>query len=200
MIMAHGDDDGMVMPPRVAPYPVGIIPILRDDQDTDRIFAACDDLVMKLKAHDIRAFVDKSDQRTPDKMWGMIKKGVPVRVEIGAREVDEGTLTHVRRDLGRDSKETCSMAEFIGKSQDLLNDIHDTMLARARAFRDENTHHLASLADMEAHFKNGGKGFAVLDADILNDPGLERVKKEYSLTARCLPLDQPGKVIIAKAY
>lgn len=200
LIMTHGDDDGMIMPPRIAPYPVGIIPIIREDQGKDEVLKACNDLAAALKAKGIRAFVDASDARTPDKMWGMIKKGVPIRVEIGGREVEEKTLTHVRRDLGRDSKETCAVDEFIAKVQGLLDDIHTTLYNRALSFREANTHSFNSLKDAEAHFKGDGKGFAVLDESVLNDADWPRIKKDHSLTARCLPLDQPGKVIIAKAY
>lgn len=200
MIMVHGDDDGMIMPPRVAPYPVGIIPIIRDDTDKEKILEYCNDLVKKLKAAEIRAYVDISDARTPDKMWAMIKKGVPVRVEIGAREVEEGTLTHVRRDIGKDSKETCKVDEFVGKISQILDDIHGELYNRAQNFMDSNTKEFDSLSDMDIYFKQGNRGFAVLEKSVLDDPDLERVKKDNSLTARCMPISTPGKVIIGKAY
>lgn len=100
MIMCHADDDGMIMPPKVAPHQVGIIPIIKDEADEERIRAYVDRLHNQLINLGIRVFVDYSDNRIGDKMWGMVKKGIPLRVEIGAREVDEGTLTHVRRDVG----------------------------------------------------------------------------------------------------
>ncbi|MFP4312827.1 MAG: proline--tRNA ligase [Alphaproteobacteria bacterium] len=200
MIMVHGDDDGMIMPPRIAPHPVGIIPIIRDDQDEGSILAYCHDLVQKLKAMEIRAFLDDSSARTPDKMWGMIKKGVPVRVEIGAREVAENTLTHVRRDLGRDSKETCGIDEFVGKITQIMDDIHNTLYKRAEDFMQANTTRVNDLHALENHFKEAGRGFVVMPASLLDNPDLERIKKDHSLTARCMPLDAPDSVIIGKAY
>lgn len=201
MIMVHGDDDGMIMPPRVAQYPIGIIPIIRDDSDKDKILDYCDDVVQKLRVMGIRAKLDNSDQRTPDKMWGMIKGGVPIRIEIGAREVEEGQLTHVRRDIGRDSKETCSTEEFIGKAQNILDAIHDTLFNRAKDFMDGNTAEAKSLDELEAHFKDGKTGFVKMPVETLDDPALEKIQKDYSLTARCMPLSDNGKTVIyGKAY
>lgn len=200
MIMVHADDDGMIMPPRVAPYPIGIIPIIRDEADKEKILEYCNELVQKLRAMEIRAYLDSSDARTPDKMWGMIKKGIPVRVEIGAREMEEGALTHIRRDLGKDSKETCSVDEFVGKVSQILDSIHDGLYNRAKSFMDENTQEFSSLKDMEEFYKSGNRGFAILKKSVLDDPDLERIKKENSLTARCMPLATPDKVVIGKAY
>lgn len=115
LIMTHGDDDGMIMPPKVAPHQVVILPVIRDD-DAGKVMAACEALAMKLKAKGIRVHVDATDRRTPDKMWDAIKKGIPLRVEIGARESGAGQVTHVRRDIGRDSKETCGADEFANKA------------------------------------------------------------------------------------
>ncbi len=200
MIMAHGDDDGMIMPPRVAPYHVAIIPILKDDQDSAAVLDYAENLAAQLTKRGIRPHLDSSDERTPNKMWDAIKKGIPLRVEIGGREVEEGTLTHVRRDLGRDSKASCSVAEFVEKAQDLLDQIHDELFRRASVFRDERIHDVADLAGVEEFFKNDGVGFVKIDADKIADAEFERIAKEHSLTARCMPLDESSKVIIGKAY
>ena len=83
----------------------------------------------------------------------------------------------------------------------MLDAIHDDMLARVRSFRDENTHDGANLGDVEAFFKDGKTGFIRVPVSVLEDAGLEVVKKEYSLTARNMPFDDDGqKVIFAKAY
>lgn len=199
--MVHGDDDGMVMPPRIAPYPVGIIPIIREDQDKEKLLAYCDDVVAKLKNIGIRAKVDDSDSRTPDKMWGMIKKGVPLRVEIGGREMEEGTLTHVRRDLGRDSKETCSVADFITNIPAILDDIHDTLYKRAQDFMNSNIVEVKTLREMETLYKDGHKGFVKTPVSILEDNDLQRVEKDNAITARCMPFSDNGQsVIFGKAY
>ena len=200
MIMTHGDDDGMIMPPRVAPHQVGIIPIIKDDADKDKILNYCSDLKSKLKAKSVSVFIDESDARTGDKMWGMIKKGVPIRVEIGGREVDEGTLTHVRRDLGRESKESCGVDAFVGQAQDILDAIHDELYSRALKLRDERIKDVESLSELEDLFKNDHEGFARIDVSLIEDTDYERIKKDHSLTSRCIPLDQSDKVLVGKAY
>jgi len=201
MIMAHGDDDGMIMPPRVAPYQVTIIPITRDDGDLDKIMGYTKTLAHRLKERGLRVHIDDREERTPNKMWDCIKRGVPLRVEIGGREVDDGTLTYIRRDIGRDSKKTLSVEDFLNVVEDDLDDIHDKMFERAREFRDANIHEKSSLEEVDAYYKDGGFGFLKIPAALIASPEYEALQKEYSLTNRCLPLEDNGqKVIIGKAY
>lgn len=201
MIMMHGDDDGMIMPPRVAPVHVGIIPIIRDDADADRILEYARDLQAKLKAQGLRVQLDDSEARTPDKMWAMVKKGIPLRVEIGGREVDEGTLTHVRRDLGRDSKASCTVDEFTKTVHDLLDAIHNELYNRARTFMEERIVDVGSLDALETLFKDGHVGFARMDSALISEERYEEIKKTYSLSSRCMPLADNGKtVLVGKAY
>lgn len=200
MIMMHADDDGMVMPPRVAPYQIEILPFIKDDADEARIMDYANDLKAKLKGLGLRASINDSDGRMGDKIWGSIKKGVPLRVEIGGREVDEGTLTHVRRDLGRDSKTTENVDDFIGGVDGILDDIHDQLYARSLERQDGHITDVSDLAGLDAHFAGGGLGFVRMDTTLLNDE-YEVVKKKHSLTSRCLPFaDDRQKVLIAKAY
>ena len=140
LIMTHGDDDGMIMPPKVAPQQVVIIPITKDDQDSAAVIDYTRALAAKLKAQGIRAHVDASAARTPDKMWGAIKKGVPIRVEIGAREMQEGTLTYVRRDLGRDSKASVAVDAFVAQAPGILEQMHKDMYQRAEKFMKARIH------------------------------------------------------------
>ncbi|MFP4098200.1 MAG: proline--tRNA ligase [Alphaproteobacteria bacterium] len=201
MIMTHGDDDGMIMPPRVAPHQVIIIPIARDGQDVGALNDYIDRLYKKLKDSGIRAHVDGRDMRTPDKMWNAIKKGVPVRVEIGQREMEEGMLTHVRRDLGRSSKTTSTIEAFVTGLPAILDDIHNTMLERARSFRDAHMRDVSDLKDMKAFFANGNIGFVRVPVSVMNSDGYADIMKEYSLTTRCIPFADGGDmVIIGKAY
>ena len=200
MIMMHADDDGMIMPPRIAPQQIIILPIIKGDTG-DAVEAFCKKIADDLKAKSFRVKFDNRDMRTPDKMWDAVKKGVPIRVEVGAREMDAGQLTYVRRDIGRDSKTTLGVDEFIGQAESILDDIHDTMLARTRKFRDENTHEVSSVDDIEAFYKADGLGFVKAPIAVLDDPKLEAVMSEYSLTTRNMPhADNGEKVLIAKAY
>ncbi len=201
MIMTHGDDDGMIMPPRIAPYPVIILPVIRDEADEEKILKACHDLKAKLKTRGLRAHIDDRDARTGDKMWDAIKKGVPVRVEIGGREVDDGAVTHVRRDLGKESKTTESVDKFVDNVQGILDDVHQTLLNKARAFREENTHEVKTLDELDSFFKNGTIGLVRMNADLLTDAEYEPLKKAHGLTTRCLPLSDDGKIaLVGKAY
>ncbi len=201
MIMVHGDDDGMVMPPRIAPYQVVIIPIMRDDQDGDAILAHAEKIAAVLKKQGVRVEIDDSEKRTPDKMWSAIKAGVPIRVEIGGREVEADSLTFVRRDIGRASKATQKVDEFVVGIQGVLDDIHNNMLARAKAFYEARITDVASVAEIESYYKDGGDGFVKCDTVLLGSEGMDEVMKEHSLSSRCLPMSDDGTmVLIGKAY
>ena len=200
LIMMHGDDDGMIMPPRIAPQQVVILPMLKGDNDAD-ILAFADKVAGQLKEQGVKAKVDARDMRTPDKMWDAIKKGIPLRVEIGGREMEAGEVTTVRRDIGRDSKQTISVDQFIKDAQSMLDQIHDDMLAKSRAFRDENTHDVLDVAGIRDYFEAENIGFVKSPAAVLDDPNLAAVMKGYSLSARNMPFADDGKtVLIAKAY
>jgi len=201
LIMVHGDDDGMIMPPRIAPYQVVILPVLKDEGTEGAILESCKALEKDLKAKGIRVRLDTRDMRTPDKMWDAVKKGVPVRVEIGGREAAEGQVTFVRRDLGRDSKKTVLASEFMGEIAGVLDAVHDTLLIRARGFRDANITDGRTAADVDAFFKADKTGFIKLPVSVLDDAALEEIMKAHSLTTRCMPFADDGKtVLIGKAY
>ncbi|MCB1538422.1 MAG: proline--tRNA ligase [Rhodospirillales bacterium] len=202
MLMIHGDDDGMITPPHIAPQQVVVIPVLKGEGDA-AVLAACDDLAAQVKAAGYRIHVDARDMRTPDKMWDSIKKGVPIRVEMGAREIAEGKLTHVRRDLGRESKKTEAAADFVKNLPGLVQAMHDDMLARARKFLESNLVEVSSLAEMRAHFADESKGgFVRIDTALTKDnPEFDAIKKDFAVTARCLPFaDKGAKVIVGRAY
>lgn len=200
LIMTHSDDDGLIAPPRVAPYQVTIIPVIRDDSAAD-VLEYCATLAARLKEKGVRVHFDDSDMRTPDKMWGSIKKGVPLRVEAGQREMEEGMVTHTRRDLGRESKTTCSIDEFVNGVQDILDDIHNSMFKNAQHFLNNRVFPLRTLADAEDFFKSGKPGFVKMDISILDDPAYEAIKKNYSVSSRCIPFEDEGRsVVIGKSY
>jgi prolyl-tRNA synthetase len=199
MIMTHADDDGMMMPPRVAPIQVQIIPIIKDDNG-EALISYCNDLKTELKKIGVRANVDDSEARTPDKMWGAVKKGIPLRVEIGGREMEAGELTHVRRDIGKDSKATVAQSDFVSQVQDVLDDIQLSMFNRAKDFLESNVVELSSLDEMRSHYETEKIGFVKIDDSILSDPEFEKLKDEFKLTPRVLPFDDVGKVIIGKSY
>ncbi len=200
LIMTHADDDGMIMPPKVAPVQVQIIPVMKDEKD-EALLAYCRDLRQKLRAKGIRSKVDESDARTPDKMWGCVKRGVPLRVEIGGREMAESKLTHVRRDIGKDSKTTVTVDEFVSGVQTTLDDIQKALYDRAKKMRDDNTFEAKTVSEVREFFAAEKMGFVKIDTTMLADEDLKKVMGEFSLTPRCMPFEDGGKkVFVAKAY
>lgn len=202
LIMVHADDDGMVMPPKVAPYQVGILPIIHDEADRPKILEFCDKVRKDLAAKGVSARTDKSDARTSDKMWASIKKGVPVRLEIGAREVAEGQLTFTRRDIGKDSKKKVSVEEFMGSINGVLDQMQKDMLENARKKMSVMVTDIDSLKEMRDFFAADKLGGVKIDYKLVqNSDAFEAIKKEFSVTTRCLPFADKGqKVIVAKAY
>ncbi len=202
IIMTHGDDDGMIMPPMVAPTQAVIIPVLKGDGD-QAVLDAAHDLAAKLKAQGVRVKVDAREMRTPDKMWDSIKKGIPLRIEIGAREVAEGKLTHVRRDIGKESKTTETTEAFLGNVQGVLKAIHDNLYQRALAFQNSHIKDVASVEEMRAFYADESNiGFVRIDSALIKDPSvMEAMKKDFAVTTRCLPhADKGAKVLVGRSY
>lgn len=202
LIMVHADDDGMVMPPKLAPYQVGILPIIHDEADKPKILAYCDKIQKDLAAKGVIAKTDKSEARTSDKMWASIKKGVPVRLEVGAREIAEGQLTYTRRDLGKDGKKKVSVDEFLGSIESVLMQMQADMLERARKKMNAMITDIKTLREMRDFFAADKLGGVRLDYTLIqNSAEFDAIKKEFSVTPRCLPFENNGqKVIVAKAY
>lgn len=202
LIMIHADDDGMVMPPRLAPYQVGILPVIHDEADRPKILEFCEKIRWQLLAKGVTARTDKSEARTSDKMWAAIKKGVPVRLEIGMREMAEGQLTYTRRDLGKDGKKKASVEEFIDGIEGVLADMQRDMLERARQRMNGMVTAISSLKEMRDFFAADKAGGVSIDYDLVQGSAeFEAIKKDFSVTPRCLPFENKGrKVIVAKAY
>lgn len=200
LIMTHADDDGLVMPPRLAPYQIVILPIIKGE-DTGGVMAFAEKLSAQLKSIGIRVQIDKSENRAPDKMWNAIKRGIPIRVEIGEREVAEGKLTHTRRDLGRDSKTTCTADEFMGLVKGILDAIHTNMYETAKTKTRARVYNAKTLDEVKGYFTSGDLGFVRMPVEILDNPDYQTFKKENSLSSRCLPFEDEGRmVLIGKSY
>jgi len=225
VIMAHADDDGLVLPPRIAPSQVVIIPVTPKPDTAAAVLEACGKLAGELRGQKfdgepIRVEVDKRDIGGGTKSWEWIKKGVPVRIEIGPRDLAQGTVFVGRRDRGPKAKESIPAAAFASGISDLLLNIHESIYQKALTFREENTKVIESKEDFYAFFtpKNPEKpeihgGFA--SAYWNGSPEVEaRIKEDLKVTVRCIPFaeqPEPGKciftgepsrqrVIFAKSY
>jgi prolyl-tRNA synthetase len=203
LIMTHADDDGMVMPPFIAPYQIVILPFINKDDDVQKIYGACEQLKRDLKAAGLSVYVDTSDARSSDKMWAAIKKGVPLRLELGGREIEEGNITYTRRDLGRASKTTLKKEQFIQDAAVILKKMHNDMLEAARSRMHAFIHPISSLEEMRHFFASDKPGGVKIDYALLqkHDDEFQKMRKEFSVTPRCLPLADDGRtVIVARSY
>ncbi len=201
MIMMHADDDGLIVPPKVAPHQVYIIPVIHDDADRSDILNYCENLSKRLQDQDIRVELDASEKRTPDKMWGCIKQGVPLRVEIGKREMEAGNITHTRRDIGRDSKTTETVDAFCGKVTGILDDMQQSMYDVAYARTMSMIHDVKTLDEAHAFFADKNNvGQVRFDASLLQDEAFADLMKEFSVTPRCLIFANEGKVLVGRSY
>ncbi len=201
MIMTHGDDDGMVMPPRIAPYQIEIIPIFKDESETSKIKTFCEHLASEIKKKGIRVTCDLSDNRSSNKMWTSIKKGIPIRLEIGANEMNAQQVTMTRRDLGRPSKKTISIKELLDCIQGQLDNIHESLLLRSKKFNDSHTYEMNDMKDIRKFFQDDGFGFILMDSNHLDKDDFLSIRKDFAVSPRCLPFQYDGaKVLIGKSY
>lgn len=197
LIMSHSDDDGLVLPPRLAPAHVVILPVYRGDDTRAKVDEYIDGLAKELRAQrfgdrPVEVEVDRRDIRGGDKQWEWVKKGAPLRVEIGPRDVDGGVAMVARRDRSPKDKSSMTRAELTARVPEILGDIQAALYARALAMRDANTHVINSRADFDAFFGSKGDekgiqgGFAL--AHWCGDPAIEaEVKDAHKVTIRCIP-------------
>ncbi|KAG2438265.1 hypothetical protein HYH02_010963 [Chlamydomonas schloesseri] len=193
VIMTHGDDKGLRLPPRLAPVQVVIIPIVKKEEDRVPVNEAAAKLAAAAKAAGIRVKIDADERQTPGwkyNRWEM--RGVPVRVEVGPKDVASGTCVTARRDQGKEGKQMgvpMEPAAFTAHVQGLLDSIQEGLLAQARAFRDENIVDVKSYEELKAAVAEGKwarGGWAASDDDE------RRIKEETQATLRCFPFDQPA--------
>jgi prolyl-tRNA synthetase len=183
LIMTHSDDNGLVVPPRLAPTEIALIPIFRSKNKAE-VLPVAEKLYQELK-RDFRIALDDDENNSPGwkfAEWEM--RGVPLRIEMGPRDIEAGQVTIARRDTGE--KEAIAMDKVAARARVLLDEIQQNLYQRALAFRDEHTHHPATYAEFSALFNDGPGGFAVVPWD--GDPASEaRVKEETKATIRVLP-------------
>jgi prolyl-tRNA synthetase len=196
LIMTHSDDNGFVAPPKIAPLHVVIIPIHRNDEERKQVLEYVNSLAKELKAQNfaggaVRVKVDDRDMRGGDKAWQYIKQGVPVRIEVGPRDMAKGEVFVGRRDRGPKEKSGQAREAFVQNIAALLQEIQDGLFAKAKKFRDENIQTITSLPEFEAYFKGdeaSAPGFAKVPwcEEGMGHELLTRLK----VTPRCIPLNQ----------
>jgi prolyl-tRNA synthetase len=212
IIMTHGDDQGLVLPPRLAPIQAVIVPIFKKEEEKEKVMEVADRIFMELKEAGIRVKMDDRDNVSSGfkfNDWEM--RGVPIRVEIGPKDVEKESVALARRDRpGREGKSFVPQAGLAGTLSGLLVEIQSALLKRATEFRDANIHEPKDYDDLKNIVKDGW-AFAFWCESTECET---KVKEDTKATTRNVPLDQPEgegtcivcgrpakrKVYFAKAY
>ena len=210
LIMTHSDDNGLVLPPRVAPIQVVIIPIANKPEQQEQVNAAVQPIIDELRAKGISVKYDNSENKRPGfKFADYELKGVPVRLVLGARDLENGTVEVMRRDTLE--KETRPLEGIVEYVTTLLDDIQQNIFQKAKTFRDAHIYECDNYDEFKARVKEGGFFLCHWDGT----PETEaKIKEDTQATIRCVPFgfDQtPGtdmvsgkpakcRVLIARSY
>jgi prolyl-tRNA synthetase len=218
LIMTHSDDNGLVLPPKIAPSHIVILPIIHQEENRKNILNYCQELKNQLQNiyyHDRHLSIELDQRELPggEKAWGWVKKGVPIRIEIGMKEVSSDMLVIGQRDKEYHEKITLNKDTFVTTVSAILDTIQNQLFNKAKLFREENTISIDNLEDFLSYFKKSDCGFAQVYWN--GDAAIEaKMKQELGITIRCIPFDQPTEpgrciftgeaskevVIFAKAY
>lgn len=199
MIMTHGDDDGLKIPPKVAPQQIVILPVIPKEDQTAEVLEYADKIAAELSSLNLRVKVDKRDLRGGEKSWNWVKKGVPVRLEAGPRDIPENKVVLYRRDQSAREKEFLSIAELKENINPVLNEIHNNYFQSALSYRNQNIYdNIKTYTELEEFFNSGNTGFikAKWNGDI---SGVEKLKA-LKLSIRCIPSEQrnaQGKCLLS---
>jgi prolyl-tRNA synthetase len=201
VVMAHGDDDGIILPPRIAPTQIIILPVTPKEEARAQVLEACDTLAERLREKfyadaRIEVEVDRRDLGGGVKNWEWIKKGVPIRIEIGPRDLEKNSVALSRRDQPVKAKEFIETGEFASRAPEILASIQQNLYDRASKFRDENTRVIESKKDFYDFFtaKDSAKpeihgGFALAHWNGSREVE-EQIKRDLKVTIRVIPLGE----------
>lgn len=225
LIMMHSDDDGLVLPPRIASAHIVILPVLHKAENKDEVLRACRELADSLRkifyhGWPLVVIVDEKDARGGEKVWGWIKKGIPLRVEIGPRDLEKGQVCLTRRDRPHKEVTVWPIHEFVSNVSGILDQIQNAIYEKALDFRKDHIHRIDSKEEFYRFFTPKNKenpevhgGFALCHWS--GEPEVEElVKNDLGVTIRCIPFNEApeegvcvisgkpskGRVLFAKSY
>ncbi len=192
IVMVHGDDQGLILPPRLAPIQVVIVPIWRKDVDKSTVLEAARQVEAALRDAGVRVHLDDRDEYTPGykfNEWEL--RGVPLRVEIGPRDVANRQIVLARRDIpGKEGKTSAPMDGVVEQVQSMLATVQQALFDRAKRFMDENTHTVSDYEAFKEIMATRGGFIRVFWAG--SDEDEIRIKEETKATIRCYPFDHDG--------
>jgi prolyl-tRNA synthetase len=193
LIMSHSDDDGLVLPPRLAPTHAVILPIYRDESQRAEVLAYCEALKADLKKQVfddgvVRVDIDDRDLRGGEKKWYHVKRGVPLRIEIGPKDIANSSVFLGRRDTGE--SKGIHRDELVASIGSILEDIQTNLFKRALALRESRTREIATEAEFREYFL-GEPGFAM--CWFSSEEEVQPLLDELKVTIRCMPISQVGE-------
>jgi prolyl-tRNA synthetase len=193
LIMTHSDDDGLVLPPALAPAHAVILPIYRNADERSKVLPYCERLKAELAAQSydgeaVRVRIDDRDLRGGEKKWQWVKRGVPLRIEVGPRDVDSDSPFVSKRVPSDEKGVATPRGELLTTVAATLGALQQTLYDRALSLRDASTVAIDTLSDFEAFFAEGTPGGFVY-APFIDGPAMEAKCKELKVTPRCLPLE-----------
>jgi len=190
IVMTHGDDAGLRLPPKVAPIQVVGVPIYKNDEQREQVVGVLKDILGKLGEAGVRTHMDDRDQSPGYKFNEWELRGVPVRLEIGPRDIEKGNCVLARRDVpGKGGKSFESQEGIVEKVTALLDEIQAALLEQATTFRDENIVDVDSYDEFKEVIADGKWARGWWNENTENEL---KVKDDTGATLRCYPLDQPG--------
>jgi len=196
LIMVHGDDKGLRLPPKVAPTQVVIIPIFRSEDDLEKILIYLEGILSSFNQNKVRYHIDKRKKMSPGfkfNEWEM--KGVPIRMEVGPKDMENNSIFVVRRDSSE--KMSFNITEAANEVSLLLEDIQDNLFQSAKNFRDSNTYTSSTYDDFKSLVTKGGFIKCGWDGSSETE---NKIKKETKATIRCIPFDQKNAIDLKCIY
>jgi prolyl-tRNA synthetase len=227
LIMVHSDDDGLVLPPKLSPLHIVILPITSNDKTKNKVFEHCDKLKDSLSnltynKSSIEVMVDKSEISGGRKKWDWVKKGVPIRLEIGPREMEKNEVTVSKRNESPYERTTLKSEEFIKNAEKILNEIQNSLYDDALKLLKDNTKEINNKKEFYEFFTpenpekpeiHGGFALTYFNGDEQTE---NKIREDLNVSIRCIPLDEENnkkegtcifsggkttkKVIFGKAY
>ena len=199
LIMTHSDDDGLVLPPAIAPAHVVILPVTPKPETRDAVLEYCRDLKQALEAQNylgesVRVELDDRDIRGGEKTWSWVKKGVPVRIEVGPRDMEKDAVFYARRDKAVKDKVSQDRTNFVSEISTLLENIQSSLFKKAKDFQKSHTQVIDNKEDFETYFANEDAGYASVGFCL--DSQLEdELAKRLKITVRCIPNDTVSETV-----